>query len=348
MRGFSLDSHSTLGDPSLSTQTDDEVNVQSVGLGKAGKEHFLVLDANLCVKAASDSFYTTFRITPGQAIGEKLADLGNGDWSIPIPSMDAMELEMDLDVVSVGRRTMLVSVRPLSGLAAESAMFLLSIRDSAEQKRIEVEADNVVARYASALANIGEAVIVTDLESRITLMNPPAEKLTGWGFKDASQKQLAEVFRIVDEQSSQTLENPVTRAIRDGVIIGLASHTVLIARDDIQRPIDDSAAPILNAAGRIIGVVLVFHDVTDRRKVARELESSELRYRRLFESAHDGILILDAGTAKVIDVNPFMTRLLGYPPEHFLGKELWEMPKPPKSRWRSCRTPVKSAMRIFR
>ncbi|HMD48828.1 MAG TPA: response regulator, partial [Bryobacteraceae bacterium] len=86
-----------------------------------------------------------------------------------------------------------------------------------------------------------------------------------------------------------------------------------------------NAAPILDASGRVTGVVLVFEDVSNRRQSADELKISEVRYRRLFESAHDGILILDAVSTKVLDVNPFMADLLGYPREHFLGKELWEI-----------------------
>ena len=77
--------------------------------------------------------------------------------------------------------------------------------------------------------------------------------------------------------------------------------------------------------GALLGVVLVFHDVSNRRQAEQQLEISEVRYRRLFESAHDGILILDAVTTKVLDVNPFVASLLGYPREHFLGKELWEI-----------------------
>ena len=121
------------------------------------------------------------------------------------------------------------------------------------------------------------------------------------------------------------MESPVGSAIREGTIAGLANHTVLIARDGKEWPIDGSAAPILDAFGSLAGVALAFHDISIQRKAQQELEISEVRYRRLFESAHDGILILDAVTTKVVDVNPFMHDLLGYPREHFLGKELWEI-----------------------
>jgi PAS domain S-box-containing protein len=172
--------------------------------------------------------------------------------------------------------------------------------------------------------SIGFAVIVTDPESRITFMNEAAERLTGYGKDDALHKQLTDIFKIANEQSLN-MESSASKALREGVAVDLPEHTVLIARDGSEWPIDDSAAPIFDASGRITGIVLAFHDIGNRRKAEQELDFSEVRYRRLFESAHDGILILDAATAKVLDANPFMSDLLGYPKEYFCGKELWEI-----------------------
>jgi PAS domain S-box-containing protein len=312
-----------------------ELNDQSGSISHAVREQLLVLDADLRVKAASKSFYTAFKVGSDQTLGIKLADLGNGQWNIPalmtllneLPKMDGEfdDLEVKHDFPSLGRRSMLVSARRLSGDDAQSGMILFSIRDNTGQKRNEAEVGELLTRFRTTLASIGDAVIVTDPESRITFMNPTAEKLTGWDQNDALHKHLTEIFNIVNEQSSRAVESPVVKAIRDGAIVGLANHTVLIARDGTEWPIDDSAAPILDAAGRITGVVLVFHDITNRRKAEHELEISEIRYRRLFESAHDGILILDAATAKVLEVNRFMIDLLGYSREHFMGQELWEI-----------------------
>jgi PAS domain S-box-containing protein len=298
------------------------------------QEQLLVLDADLRVTAASQSFYTAFRVGPEQTIGKKLADLGNGQWNIPalLPLLNELQMDGEFDDVevehdfpSLGRRSMLVTARRLSGDDAQSGMILLSIRDTTKQKHIEAELGGLLARFRTTLASIGDAVIVTDTKSRITFMNPTAERLTGWGQADALQKRLADVFHIVNEQSPQAVANPVIKALRDGAIVGGVNDTVLIARDGTQSEIDYSAAPILEEAGRIGGVVLVFHDVSGRRKTERELEISEVRHRRLFESSHDGILLLDAETAKVLDVNRFIVKLLGYPREHFLGKELWEI-----------------------
>jgi len=297
------------------------------------QEQLLLLDTDLTVRAASKSFYVASQVAPGQAIGRKLVDLANAQWNIPalltrlneLPKDgEFVDIEMELVFPASERKTILVSARQLSGDDAHSAMILLTMRDDIGQERAEADISELSSRSHTTLTSIGDAVIVTDLESRITFMNPAAEKLTGWSQKDALQRNLTEIFKIVNERSSQTVENPVTRAIRDGAVVGLANHTVLVARDGSEWPIDDSAAPILDA-GRLVGVVLVFHDVSNRRKSEHDLEVSEVRYRRLFESAHDGILILDAVNTTVLEVNPFMADLLGYPKAYFLGKELWEI-----------------------
>ena len=121
------------------------------------------------------------------------------------------------------------------------------------------------------LASIGDAVITTDMNGCVTFLNPVAEGLTGLKNADAQGRPLEEVFRIINEMSRETVENPVNKALRLGTIVGLANHTLLIAQDGTERPIDDSAAPIRDARGHIIGVVLVFRDVTERRQSQRAL-----------------------------------------------------------------------------
>ena len=303
------------------------------------------------------------------------------------------------------------------------------------------------------LASIGEGVITTDPNGGITFLNAVAKSLTGWTLEEAAGQPLASVFRIINEQSRQPVESPTVRALRDGVIVGLANHSLLLAKDGTERPIDDSAAPIRNEQGEVAGAVLVFRDVSerkrhekalqkalayaddiiatvrhpflvldknlrvrtanqsfyesfrvskadtegrllyelgngqwnipglrtlledllprdhsfqdfevdhafpeigqrrmllnarqfppassnpelillaiedvsDRRQAELAMRTSEIRYRRLFLKAKDGILILDADTGKVIEANPFMTGLLDYTHAEFLGKELWEI-----------------------
>jgi PAS domain S-box-containing protein len=119
--------------------------------------------------------------------------------------------------------------------------------------------------FRTTLSSIGDAVIATDIEGRVTFLNAVAEGLTGWKQNEAQGQPLETVFWIINESSRAPVENPALRALKDGQIVGLANHTVLIARDGTERPIDDSAAPICDSEGRIAGAVLTFHDITDRR-----------------------------------------------------------------------------------
>ncbi len=138
-------------------------------------------------------------------------------------------------------------------------------------------------RFRTTLASIGDAVIVTDDRGRITFLNAVASSLTGWG-EDALGRDLPEVMHIVNQQTRRPVENPVQKVLERGTIVGLANHTVLLARGGGERPIDDSAAPIRDAAGQLTGVVLVFRDVSERRLADEALRQSERRWRGLAEA----------------------------------------------------------------
>jgi PAS domain S-box-containing protein len=142
------------------------------------------------------------------------------------------------------------------------------------RRRAEEEALAQRERFRVTLASIGDAVIATDAQGHITFMNPVAQTLTGWHADEAFGKPLHEVFHIVNEQTREIVENPVTKVFREGTIVGLANHTLLIAKDNTERPIDDSGAPIKDESGKIIGTVLVFHDVTERRQAEARLQQA--------------------------------------------------------------------------
>lgn len=128
------------------------------------------------------------------------------------------------------------------------------------------------------LRSIGDAVIATDDKAAVTFMNGVAEALTGWKGEEAAGRPLADVFRIVNEQTRRAVESPADRVLREGVVVGLANHTVLIAKDGSERPIDDSGAPIRDGRGSVIGSVLVFRDITERK--ADEAERERLQAER--------------------------------------------------------------------
>jgi PAS domain S-box-containing protein len=125
------------------------------------------------------------------------------------------------------------------------------------------------------LESIGDAVIVTDIAGRVNLVNPVGQQLTGWGSQEAAGQPLARVFDIKNEQTGRPVENPVARVLAEGVVVGLANHTALTARDGSVRPIEDSAAPIKDEKGRTLGVVLVFRDATEKRRIENEIREAD-------------------------------------------------------------------------
>jgi PAS domain S-box-containing protein len=129
--------------------------------------------------------------------------------------------------------------------------------------------------FQTTLESIGDAVIACNNRGMVTFMNAVAEKLTGWPLADAKGKPLAMVFHIINEQTREQSENPVEKVRRLRQVIGLANHTVLVARDGRESMIDDSAAPIMSGSGKMIGVVLVFRDVTEEKRIQSALVASE-------------------------------------------------------------------------
>ncbi len=135
-------------------------------------------------------------------------------------------------------------------------------------------------RAQVTLESIGDAVITTDIHGKIDYVNAVAENLTGWSQEEAQGRQVEHVFRIINEITREKSVNPVERCINEGRIVELANHTVLICKDGSEIAIEDSAAPIRNQAGELIGVVMVFHDVTESRKLSQQL---------IYQARHDAL-----------------------------------------------------------
>jgi PAS domain S-box-containing protein len=149
---------------------------------------------------------------------------------------------------------------------------LIAAKEALERKSAELAEQREFFRVT--LASIGDAVITTDIEARITFLNPVAEAMTGWKLDEAIGQPLEKIFNIVSVQTRNPAPNPVTRVLHEGAIAGLANHTLLIARDGNETAIDDSAAPIRDGTGKLSGVVMVFRDVTRQRRAETELRES--------------------------------------------------------------------------
>jgi PAS domain S-box-containing protein len=175
--------------------------------------------------------------------------------------------------------TMLFSAEIIE-VAGETCMLSVS-QDISAQKQTEEELRFSENNLRITLNAIGDAVIATDDQGRITRMNPLAENLTGWPFAEAERRPLPEVFHIVNAHTREAVENPAAKVLAEGKLVGLANHTVLLARDGREYQIADSAAPIRGADGRVVGVVLVFRNVTATYEQERRIRENEALLKHL-------------------------------------------------------------------
>jgi PAS domain S-box-containing protein len=209
-------------------------------------------------------------------------------------------------------------------LAVVAAPALLLAAGATERAQAEAARLAGERRHGITLKSIGDAVIVTDTQGRAQLFNPVAETLTGWTNEEACGRPIEEVFRIVNEKTRQPVENPARQVMRRGVVVGLANHTMLIARGGAERPIADSGAPIRNEQNQIVGVVLVFRDQTAERAAEKALSDSERRYRGLFNQANEGLLMMRLD-GLLSEVNRAFAEMHGYSTDELKGMNIGDL-----------------------
>jgi PAS domain S-box-containing protein len=178
------------------------------------------------------------------------------------------------------------------------------------------------ARALRVLQSIGDAVIVTDTQTRIMQMNPVAEQLTGWTIEDAKGERLATVFHIVNETTRQPVESPADKVKSIGRAVGLANHTVLISRSGREIAIDDSGAPIFDDAGQLSGIVLVFRDIEEKRAAEREKDRITKQLSQVLGATSDAIVGVDRNWVLTY-LNPRAAALYASDRE-ITGRNLWE------------------------
>jgi PAS domain S-box-containing protein len=220
---------------------------------------------------------------------------------------------------SVGRMIFTFLLATLLAAVTLTLFYARGRRYLKEREQAEEALRSSTEWLQTTLRSIGDAVIATDAAGQITFMNGVAQALTGWTEDEARGRDLREVFKIVNEETRGEVENPVARVLREGVVVGLANHTMLIARNGREVPIDDSGAPIKDREGNIAGVVLVFHDTTERRQAEHQLRESEARYRLLFESNPMPMWVYDLETLRFVAINEAAIRQYGYTREEFLA-----------------------------
>jgi diguanylate cyclase (GGDEF)-like protein/PAS domain S-box-containing protein len=155
-----------------------------------------------------------------------------------------------------------------------------TLTDITERKKAETAVFQAKERAQVTLQSIGDAVITTDSEGRIDYMNPIAESLTGWESREAQGRKIGEVLTVINDLTREATESSVVRCLREGQVLGLSEHTVLVSRRGQEIAIQDSAAPIRDRAGNLIGAVMVFHDVSKERRLHRALH---------YQASHDAL-----------------------------------------------------------
>jgi len=193
--------------------------------------------------------------------------------------------------------------------------------DVTAQRSAEAELAQRNELLRITMASIGDSVITTDAKGMVTWLNPVAERMTAWTNEEAFGRPLSQVFHIVNEQTRFPTENPVDTCLKQGKIVGLANHTLLISKHGEEFGIEDSAAPIRDAVGNVLGVVLVFHDVTEQRRMSGEMTyrathdeltglvnraEFEVRLRRLLQKSHEdgshhALMFIDLDQFKLVN-----------------------------------------------
>jgi len=249
-----------------------------------------------------------------------------------IARMDAVEarllaLRAEEEQASVARLNWTLLVSMLLALLVVAFASVVIHRDFGRRHRAEAALRESEESLAATLHSIGDAMLATDIEGRVTRLNPVAEELTGWPLTEARGRPVDEVFRIVSEETRAPAVVPVAKVLATGALQGLANHTALIARDGTERPIADSASPIRDAGGRVNGVVLVFRDVTQERVAERALQDSEARYRQFIELAPFGVFVQSGG--RFVFANPKTLSILGASsPSELLGRRVIDFVHP--------------------
>ncbi|MBI4788994.1 MAG: PAS domain S-box protein [Chloroflexi bacterium] len=227
------------------------------------------------------------------------------------------------DLVTGQERWSLVNATPVLNNAGAVQYAINIFHDVTDLRRADQAIRQQRELLKVTLTSIGDAVISTDRDGNITFMNPIAEELTGWKLAAAEGQPLTQVFDIVNEETDVRVASPVERVLSEQRVIGLANHTVLVARDGRRIPVDDSGAPIRDEHGNVIGVVLVFRDITSRRRS----EQDALRLAAIVKSSDDAI-ISHAMDGTIVSWNPGAERLYGYTAEEVVGQSI-EITDPP-------------------
>src|SRR6267142_4686351 len=223
---------------------------------------------------------------------------------------DLLRLRTQKANESVKRTSRTILAGTLVSISLLVLCFGLLNRELSERKRAQEALAKSEKWFSTTLASVGDAVIATDMNGSVTFMNSVAESLTGWTRAEAAGKSMDLVFDIVNKETRRPVENPVKKVFRDGKVVGLADHTLLRSKSGKEFDIEDSAAPILTDTREGFGVVLVFRDITDKKRTEEETKQQKELLQLILASIADGVVVADSN-GKFLLFNAAAEQVLG-------------------------------------
>jgi len=295
------------------------------------REPLLVLDANLNILSANRSFYNIFKVEQGKTIGHLIFDVGNKQWDIPalrtlfediLPTHKRFDnYEVEHDFPTIGHKTMLLNARQVYRKDVGTQMILLAIEDITERKKVEKALETNEAKYQELVQNANSIILKMDPKGKVTFFNEFAQMF--FGYTEEEMLGCCVVGTILPETESSGRD--LDFMIKD---IGIHPEKYINNENENMRRNGERVwvawtnKAIRDGNGKVIEILCIGNDITEHRQLESLLEQSEERYRRLFETADDGILLLEKREGNITHANPAITKMLGYTKEECIGKKL--------------------------
>jgi PAS domain S-box-containing protein len=334
----STQAHAFIGQPSSTLTTQSVRGLRQGILTVKGLDGVLRRTAFVTIPGVE------WRVTAGLPEQQLLADFRLTLWRSVAIGIATLVL-----VIALAWRIGIAIIRPIRDLAATVALIANGDRTARAKlagpaelamvgqqfnsmldifERHEIALKNSEQNLAITLQSIGDAVIATDAAGLITRMNPTAERLTNWPLSAAIGQPLSAVFQIINTQTRVALRSPAQLVMECGSTVELPDNTALLARDGHEYRIADSAAPIRNRAGKIIGVVLVFSDITERHRIAAEKMLSVAQMQQAFDASPIGMALV-ALDGRFLRTNPVLSQMLGWSEAELLQRDFQAITSPP-------------------
>jgi PAS domain S-box-containing protein len=310
------------------------------------RESILILDENMSILSANRSFFTTFKVNAANTIGSRLYDLGNGQWNIMelrvlledvLPKNDTVDnYEIEHTFESIGRKTMLLNACKIREKKDDLPIILLAIEDITERKEIEAGLENtrkelvIIKKTADEAGEFAESVINTVREPLISLDQDLRVVTVSRSFCEFFKVKSEEtVGQLIYDLGNRQWDIPKLRDLLETILPDKATFENYEVEHDFttigRRVMLLNARQIRRGQGKERIILLAIEDITERKRLEDLLSESEERYRRLFETASDGIVLLEKSEGHIVHANPAAEKMLGYSKEEYAGKKLQDI-----------------------